>query len=316
MMVGVCRLILALLLAAPLFSGDWYLFTSFRRNGETGVFAALSGDGRQWTALNGGQAWLKPEQPGMLMRDPWLGEGPDGTWHMVWTWGWTRQETGGSLRIGYASSKDLVHWSPQRAIPVMRDEPAARNAWAPEAVWDSEHKEWIVFWSTTIPGRFPDTEASGDNGFNHRVYAMTTKDWETFSPARLWFDPGFNCIDATVAHVGNRWILVFKDERKTPLMKRLRLAFADSPRGPWRDVTEPFTGDWVEGPSVAQIGREWWIYFDHYSKPQHYGAVRTTDWKKFEDVTEQVSFPADHRHGTVVRIRESLARQLQKPIAP
>lgn len=183
MMVGVCRLILALLLAAPLFSGEWYLFTSFRRNGETGVYGALSGDGRQWTALNGGQAWLKPEQPGMLMRDPWLGEGPDGTWHMVWTWGWTRLETGGSLRIGYARSKDLVHWSPERAIPVMSDEPTARNAWAPEAVWDSEHKEWIVFWSTTIPGRFPDTEASGDNGFNHRVYAMTTKDWETFSPA-------------------------------------------------------------------------------------------------------------------------------------
>jgi len=99
-------------------------------------------------------------------------------------------------------------------------------------------------------------------------------------------------------------------------MKRLQLAFADSPRGPWRDVTEPFTGDWVEGPSVAQIGRQCWIYFDHYSKPQHYGAVRTTDWKKFEDVTEQVSFPADHRHGTVVRIPESLARQLQKSTPP
>jgi hypothetical protein len=231
---------------------------------------------------------------------------------MLWTWGWTRQETGGQLKIGYASSKDLVHWSPQCAIPVMQDEPQARNAWAPEAVWDPERKEWIVFWASTIPGKFPETDSTGDNGYNHRIYATTTKDWAAFTPSRLWFDPGFNAIDTTVAHAGNRWILVFKDERKTPLVKRLRLAFADSPRGPWRDVSEPFTGDWVEGPSVARIGREWWIYFDHYQQPQHYGAVRTTDWKSFEDVTSQVSFPADHRHGTVVKIPEKLARQLQE----
>jgi len=104
--------------------------------------------------------------------------------------------------------------------------------------------------------------------------------------------------------------MVFKDERKTPQVKRLRLAFADSPRGPWRDVTEPFSGDWVEGPSVARIGDEWWIYFDHYARPQRCGALRTRDWKSFEDMTEEVAFPPDHRHGTVVRIPEDLARHL------
>ena len=312
MIVGVPRLLLAILLAAPLFSADWYLFTSFRRNGETGVYFALSSDGRQWKPLFDNQPAVAPGHPGMLMRDPWLGQGPDGVWHMLWTWGWTRKESGGTLQIGHASSKDLLHWSAQRAIPVLADEPEARNAWAPEAVWDPERKEWIVFWSTTIPGRFPDTEGAGDAGYNHRVYAMTTRDWETFSPSRLWFDPGFNCIDATLVHDSNRWIMVFKDERKTPLMKRLRMAFADTPGGPWRNVSEPFTGDWVEGPSVARIGREWWIYFDHYTKPQQYGAMRTADWKKFEDMTGQVKFPADHRHGTVVAIPEKLARQLQE----
>jgi hypothetical protein len=110
-------------------------------------------------------------------------------------------------------------------------------------------------------------------------YAATTRDWLNFTPARLWFDPGFNCIDATLVRAGKRWIMVFKDERSQPLQKRLRLAFADSPTGPWRDVTEPFTRDWVEGPSVARIGGEWWIYFDHYARPQQYGAVRTRDWK-------------------------------------
>jgi hypothetical protein len=41
------------------------------------------------------------------------------------------------------------------------------------------------------------------------------------------------------------------------------------------------------------------------------GAMRTTDWKQFEDVSSQVSFPADHRHGTVVRISAESARSLQ-----
>src|SRR6266567_5666896 len=119
------RLLLALLIALPLL-GDSYLFTSFRRNGETGVFFALSKDGRHWTPLNGNRPWLKPGEPGMLMRDPWLGQGPDGVWHMLWTWGWAVKDTGGKLKIGYASSKDLIHWSPQRALAVMENEPDAR----------------------------------------------------------------------------------------------------------------------------------------------------------------------------------------------
>lgn len=305
------RLLALTLAALPAFAAEWWLFTSFRKNGETGVYLALSRDGRRWEALNNNQPWIRPAHDGMLMRDPYLVQGPDRAWHLLWTWGWNRKETGGALKIGYSSSKDLFEWTPQREIRVLEDEPTARNAWAPEAVWDARRKEWIVFWSTTIPGRFPTTEESGDSGYNHRLYAMTTRDWRTFSPARLWFDPGFNCIDATLVEHGKRWIMVFKDERRTPLQKRLRLAFADSPQGPWRGVTEPFTRDWVEGPSVARIGGAWWIYFDHYAKPRHYGAVRTRDWKIFEDVTAELTFPEDHRHGTVVKIPAGMAEKLR-----
>jgi hypothetical protein len=306
------RVLLIAAVASSGLAGDWFLFTSFRKNGETGVYFALSEDGRRWSPLNNNQPWIAPQHAGMLMRDPFLARGPDGTWHMIWTWGWTRKETGGTLKIGYTSSRDLMTWSPQREIVVLQEEPAARNAWAPEAAWDERTREWIVFWSTTIPGRFPDTEATGDSGYNHRLYAITTRDWATFSPAKLWFDPGFNAIDATLVKNGNRWLMVFKDERRTPVKKNLRLAFAESPAGPWSGITEPFTKSWVEGPSVVKIGREWWIYFDHYARPQHYEAIRTRDWKTFEDMSSSVSFPADHRHGTVVQISEKEARRLQQ----
>jgi hypothetical protein len=309
-------LALLVLAASSLPAADWYLFSSFRENGQTGVFLALSSDGRTWTPLNGNRPWLPPDYPGELMRDPWIGQGPDGVWHMVWTWGWTRQETGGKLIVGHASSTDLVHWSPQQEIPVLENEPLARNAWAPEAVWDPARNQWLIFWSTTIPGRFPESDATGDGGYNHRLYSTTTRDWKTFTPSRLLFDPGFNCIDATMVHDGARWVMVFKDERKSPLQKKLRLAFADSPSGPWSGATDPFTRDWVEGPTVARVGNEWWIYFDHYTQPQGVGAVRTTDWKTFQDISNLLTFPADHRHGTVVRIPEALAQNLRSAPRP
>src|SRR5262249_41921237 len=156
---------------------------------------------------------------------------------------------GGKLQIGYASSKDLIHWSDQRGLEIMPNEPTARNLWAPEAAYDANREEWVIFWASTIPGRFPDTEGTGDSGYNHRIYATTTKDFRSFSPGGVWFAPDSKRSDATRGGDGRRWCMFSKDERKSPPVKRLRLAFADSPQGRWKDVTEPFSGDWVEGPS-------------------------------------------------------------------
>jgi len=113
--------LLAVLLAAHANAADPLLFTSFRSNGETGVFFALSEDGLKWTPVNNNQAVVKPEQPGELMRDPFLARGPGGVWHMIWTWGWTRKEADGHLQFGYSSSRELVNWTPHRAIRVFRE---------------------------------------------------------------------------------------------------------------------------------------------------------------------------------------------------
>lgn len=287
---------------------EFYVFTSFRGNGEDGLHLALSTNGYQWQALNGDRSFLKPEIGGYkLMRDPCLAAGPDGTFHMVWTSGWTTDK--GQV-IGYASSKDLIHWSPQRAIKLMENEPTTRNLWAPEIFYDRAAKRWLVFWSSTIPGRFPDTDSTGDDKYNHRVYAVTTPDFETFSPSGLFFDPGFNVIDATLLAAEGKFYLVFKDERKNPVKKNLRYAIADKPDGPFGPPSEPFTGDWVEGPSAIKIKDEYLVYFDHYTNPHYYGAVRSKDLKHWEDCSKEMRFPLGHRHGTVVRISENVARGL------
>jgi len=242
------------------------------------------------------------------MRDPCLAEGPDGSFHLVWTSGWS---TDRGAVIGYASSKDLIRWSAQRGIPLMQQEPTTRNLWAPEIFFDRAKADWIIYWSSTIPGRFSGTDASGDDGYNHRVYAAVTKDFVEVGPSRLFFDPGFNVIDATMIEANGKFQLIFKDERKQPLKKNLRMAVADRAEGPFGPPSVPFTGDWVEGPSAIKIQGLYVVYFDHYVSPQHYGAVRSRDLVHWEDCPREMSFPAGQRHGTVLRIPERVAQGLR-----
>lgn len=282
--------------------GSSFLFSYFCGNGEDGLHLASSPDGYHWTARNQGRSFLAPQVGNKLMRDPCLIQGPDGAFQLVWTTGW------GDRVIGHASSRDLVRWSAEQAIPVMTHEPAARNAWAPELFYDEDQKQFLIFWSTTIPGRFPETDRTGDNGWNHRVYATTTRDFKTFTATKLFYDGGFNVIDATILKARGDYYLIVKDETKTPVKKDLRIARSAKAEGPYRDVSAPISIHWVEGPSAIRIGDEFLVYFDHYAAPQYYGALRSSDLVHWKDVSSVVQFPRGTRHGTVLRVsKEFLA---------
>jgi hypothetical protein len=292
--------------------GTAYVFAYFTGNGEDGLHLAASGDGYRWDKLNGGASFLKPTVGvSKLMRDPCIARGPDGTWHMVWTAGW--KEDG----IGYASSKDLVHWSGQRYLRVMAHEPGTLNAWAPEIVWDARHGEFVIFWSSTVPGKFPETEGSSEDKYNHRIYATTTRDFASFTPTRLFYDPGFSVIDATFVRANGRdWLLV-KDETRNPPKKFLQLAPADSLQGPFGKLSAPITppGLWTEGPTALQVGDDVILYYDAYTA-KHYGAMRSRDLVHWEDVTAQMHFPDEGtkqrmRHGTAIAVPMEMVERLR-----
>lgn len=281
-----------------------YVFSYFVNNGEDGLHLAWSRDGYRWEALKGGKSFLTPTVgESKLMRDPCLIQGPDGKFHMVWTTSWTGKT------IGYANSADLIHWSSQQAIPVMAQEPTARNCWAPEIVWDAGREQYLIFWATTIPGKFTETASTADNGYNHRMYATTTKDFATFTPTRLFYEPGFNVIDATLLAANGRWHLIVKDETATPPKKNLRVAVGDSPEGPFKDLSAPFTRDWVEGPTALKVGEDYLVYFDAY-RDHRYEAMRSRDLKAWEDVTAKVSFPKGMRHGTALAVPGAVLKPL------
>src|SRR5689334_5338341 len=202
------RVAALLLAASALPAFGTYLFVYFREPATSGVYYALSDDGYHWEPLKGDRPWIPPQHPDELMRDPFLTRGPDSAFHMVWTWGWRTQ------RIGYAHSGDLVHWSEQREIPLMADTPGTNNVWAPEIYWNRERSHWIVIWSSTV------RERTGGN----RIYRATTKDFRTLSAPAIFFDPGYDVIDATILAAKGRYYLIFKDERKEPLNKYIKLA--------------------------------------------------------------------------------------------
>ncbi len=275
------------------------LFAYFTDNGQDGLHLACSTNGLEWNALNNGKSLVKPTVgQDKLMRDPFVLQGKDGLFHMVWTCSWKERQ------IGYASSKDLINWSEQQAIPVMDHEPTAKNCWAPEMVFDPENKNYLIFWATTIPGRHSDVAGSeSEKGQNHRIYSTTTSDFIHFSPTKLFFNPDFSVIDATILPRGKVFYMFLKNENPNPPEKNIRLTKSEHASGNYStSVSAPITGKyWAEGPSATIIDEYVYVYFDKY-RDHKYGAIRSKDLSVWEDISDLVSFPAGVRHGTVFAV--------------
>ena len=302
--------ILVLLNAAALSARDVYLFSYFRGEKE-GLHLAYSYDGLRWTALNGNRSLLKPEiGEDRLMRDPSIVQGPDGTFHMVWTSSWHDRI------IGYASSRDLLHWSEQRAIPVMAHEPEAQNCWAPELFYDEPTGTYYIFWATTIPGRHRAVASTEhEKQWNHRIYCTTTRDFQTFTPTRMFFNPDFNVIDAAIVRdeTRNELLMFLKNENSSPAEKNIRLSRSRSMgKGFPTKVSAPIHGKyWAEGPAPLFVGDTLYVYFDKYMDG-HYGVVRSLDHgQTWQDLSDRLVMPEGIRHGTAFRVDETLLRSLR-----
>ena len=258
-----------------------YIFTSHREPALDGLHYLYSYDGYHWDSIAG--SWLKPEignktpyynyftkqteeqkyAPNSMMRDPSMTQGPDGTFHLVWTISWN-----GEQGFGYASSKDLIHWSEQREIKVMKD------------------------------------------SLSHRAYYTTTKDFQTFTPAKAFYDPGFNSIDGfIVKRDKNDYVLIIKDNRK-PGYSDLFCVSGPSAEGPYADPSVKFAPTYSEGPCAVKVGDEWLIYFDVYREGR-FGAVSTKDFKNFTPIDDQISIPQGHKHGTIIKVPESVLLNLK-----
>ena len=308
-------------------SQEAYLFSYFTSQ-DGGLRLAWSTDGITWTDIPkaDGSSFLTPLiGEDKLMRDPSICQGPDSTFHMVWTSSWTDRI------IGYASSKDLLTWSEQKAIPVMMHEPEAHNCWAPELFYDESTRLFWIFWATTIPGRHSDVaESESEKGLNHRIYAVTTKDFNTFSPTFMLFNPDFSSIDAAIikSPIDGSLLFTVKNENPNPPEKNIRIIrFTHMPPSGQEmspsscgmgAISEPIHGNyWAEGPSPLFVHDTLYVYYDRY-RDHRYGASRSIDnGKTWETVDSLVRFPRGTRHGTAFTVtKDFLSRLIEQAAMP
>jgi hypothetical protein len=169
-------------------------------------------------------------------------------------------------------STDLVTWSQPRLLNVAGAIPDGRNAWAPEAIWNPETNDYVLYWATN---------ARLNGVLKHRIYYARTTDFRTITTPRLYIDrPGTQgIIDTQIvevpAGVGNyRYVRASGDGQIT-------LEGSNSVLGTWTNLGNlsgiGLTGSQVEGPMWMKFRdrNEWALYLDQYASGRGYMPVLT-----------------------------------------
>jgi hypothetical protein len=204
--------------------------------------------------------------------------------------------------VAHASSESLGTWSPQALLPVMAHVPGARNAWAPEFFTDPDTGLAHVIWSSVVDtAGGPSDWSSGPH--EHRIWGTVTADFESFQPARLFFDPGYSVIDATVHTYDSGYLMAFKDERGdnhlTTAHKNIALATFTTPWSDFAELTTAITPSPVEGPSLFRRGAEWILIFDYFLEGG-YGALSSLDLVHWQPA--EISLPLGMRHASILSL--------------
>lgn len=304
------RLILVLLmLASPaLAENGGYLFVTFK--GEQSpmteqIYFGLSRDGLQWSPGKNGEPVLVSALGEKGVRDPYVLRSHDNKKFFIIATDlsinlnrdWRRAVRSGSKSIVIWESDDLVKWSEPRLVKVAPDD--AGCTWAPEAVYDEQTKDYLIYWASTT-GR--------DDFAKHRIWAVRTKDFKTFSEPFIYIEKPNTVIDTDIIHDGTKYYRFTKDEK----LKAITMESADKIDGPWTDVPgftlATMTG--YEGPTCFQLApaaagkpATWCLLLDFYSRGQGYKAWTTTDLAsgKFTPA-DNIQFPFRFRHGSVLSL--------------
>ncbi|WP_221586190.1 glycoside hydrolase family 43 protein [Microbacterium sp. G2-8] len=326
-----------------------YFFAYF--NGEGGPegesvrFALSEGsDALQWGDLNDGEAVLRSTEGTLGVRDPFIIRSHDGsTFYLLATdlntdgVDFGEAQRTGSRHLEIWESTDLVNWSEQRHVEVSTE--FAGNTWAPEAFWDENTGQYVVFWASNLYDTAEHEGRDQRDNYNRMMYA-TTQDFVEFSEPQVWIDSerregGFGTIDSSVLQEGDTFYRFTKDEgTMTIYLEKSNdlLATVDH-----EGIGEPFTatdvaGEWSlitrdigvgqeytnptgstsvftqgEGPTAFPSltdPEQWYLFIDQpsYHGGAGYAAMTTTDHGETWDVLDSSGLPASPRHGTVMPV--------------
>ena len=282
---------------------DPFIYAYHFGDGGSGLHLAWSEDGFKWQLLKGGKSFVKPGIGDYVMMDPHLSQTQDGMYHLVWSTGPRRKD------LGYSYSKNLIDWAAQRLIPVMENDSLVLNAKSPELLYDADEQRFMIFWSSTVPGNFKDSDKQNDSlpsgfKFNNRIYRKFSSDLRSWGPTELFFEPGFNCSDASISTDSGRIMMFYKDG--TQMGKNIQNNIKMSTSG---SLTNGYSikpnlisrRTWAEAPTGTRIDSQFVVYFHKY-RNRKIGAMGTRDFKKWKDISDTLSFPKGIGSGCVLQV--------------
>jgi hypothetical protein len=283
------------------------------------IYLGISEDGRHWDALNGGKPVLVSDVGEKGVRDSFLLRSHDG--QKVWliatdlsvnrNHDWGRNAHAGSRSIVVWESGDLVHWSRPRLVPVAPDD--AGCAWAPEAIYDEETGDYLVYWASTT-GR--------DKFSKQRIWAARTRDFQSFGKPFVYDEKPNDVIDIHILRDGDTYYRFVKDDR----IKSVTMETSRKLIGPWQDMPQFTSGQGKnsEGPicfrlNAAADGQPpvWCLLLDNVTGRTGAGARCYVPFVSNDLSTGQFTpatdfhFPYPFRHGSVLPITTAERKRLQ-----
>jgi hypothetical protein len=262
-----------------------HLMVHFIGEGSAGqqLYLSRSTDGLNWSDLNDGGIVLRSTIGTQGVRDPALIRSPNGDRYWIIATdlcigcgqSWDTAVNNGSRNLVVWESTDLVSWSEPWLLNVAGAIPDGRNAWAPEAIWNPETNDYVLYWATN---------ATLNGALKHRIYYARTTNFRTITTPQLYIDrPGAtqHIIDTQIVElpsgVGSyRYVRASGDGQIT-------IEGSNSILGTWTNLGNlsgiGLTGSQVEGPMWMKFnnGNQWALYLDRYSSNGGYLPVVTGD---------------------------------------
>lgn len=276
-----------------------YLFAYFRNdakstNGEN-VFYAVSKDGYNYEALNGGVPVASASQGTGHSRDPYIMKAQDGAEYKYYMVATDANTTSNYNNTGLHTwgSNDLITWNelanPQFATNKGGGSKTITNmCWAPEAIWDPVAGKYMVYFATN--------EADSAANESAKIYYSYTADFRTFTEKKVLFDPGYGVIDADITPYGNGYVMLYKKEASSGTgAKKVWYTFKTGKSPSNSDgeydaanakVFESVSNTQAEGPQVFPISgtSSYGVLVDYFSDGG-FGFSYTSDFESYSKIS-------------------------------
>lgn len=297
-----------------------YLFAYFRNDAKTtngeNVFYAVSKDGYNYEALNGGVPVASASQGTGHSRDPYIMKAQDGAEYKYYMVATDANTTNNYNNTGLHTwgSNDLITWdelaNPQFATDKGGGSKTITNmCWAPEAIWDPVAGKYMVYFATN--------EADSAANESAKIYYSYTADFRTFTEKKVLFDPGYGVIDADITPYGNGYVMLYKKEASSGTgAKKVWYTFKTGKSPSNSDgeydaanakIFESVSNTQAEGPQVFPISgtSSYGVLVDYFSDGG-FGFSYTSDFESYSKISAD-NCSIDHlnpSHGCIIPISD------------